>query len=151
MDAFYKYSPDKEELLITKLKELSEKSNLKIEIQTNVDEEVGTKYKYATGIAITDSSSERGRVIVLWKHVNQATVRIQELKVGKALKNVNNKLLGTGTLLTLLAGGPLTLAFGVGSTVFGIKGKMDERAFKKRIHSIITDIFELEEIQAMEL
>ena len=149
MDAFYKYSAEKEELLIEKLKELSGKSNLEFTIETHIDEEADAHYKHITGIALKDPSGKRGRVIFLWKHVNQATVRIQEMNLDKALKNSNNFFLGTGTFITLLAGGPLTFLVGVGATVVGVKGKLNEKAFSKHIHSMITDIFELEEIQAI--
>ena len=71
------------------------------------------------------------------------------MKLDKALKNSNNFLLGTGTVITLIAGGPLTFLVGVGYTAFGIKGKLGEKAFNKHIHSMITEIFELEEIQAI--
>ena len=149
MDAFYKYSAEKEELLIEKLKELSGKSNLEFTIETHIDEEDDAHYKHITGIALKDPSGKRGRVIFLWKHVNQATVRIQEMNLDKALKNSNNFLLGTGTFITLLAGGPVTFLVGVGYTAYGIKGKLKEKAFNKHIHSMITDIFELEEIQSI--
>ena len=149
MDAFYKYSAEKEELLIEKLKELSGKSNLEFTIETHIDEEADAHYKHITGIALKDPSGKRGRVIFLWKHVNQATVRIQEMNLDKALKNSNNFFLGTGTFLTLLAGGPVTFLVGVGATVVGVKGKLKEKAFNKHIHSMITDIFELEEIQSI--
>ena len=149
MDAFYKYSAEKEELLIEKLKELSDKSNLQFTVETHIDEDAEAQYKHATGIAMKDPSGKRGRVIFLWKHVNQATVRIQEMNLDKALKNSNNFLLGTGTFITLLAGGPVTFLVGVGYTAYGIKGKLKEKAFNKHIHSMITDIFELEEIQAI--
>ena len=59
MDAFYKYSAEKEELLIEKLKELSDKSNLKFTIETQIDEEAEAKYKHATGISIKDPSQQR--------------------------------------------------------------------------------------------
>lgn len=149
MDAFYKYSAEKEELLIEKLKELSGKSNLEFTIETHINEEADAHYKHITGIALKDPSGKRGRVIFLWKHVNQATVRIQEMNLDKALKNSNNFLLGTGTFITLLAGGPVTFLVGMGYTAYGIKGKLKEKAFNKHIHSMITDIFELEEIQSI--
>ena len=149
MDAFYKYSVEKEELLIEKLKELSGKSNLEFTIETHIIEEADAHYKHITGIAIKDPNTNRGRVVFLLKHVNQATVRIQEMNLDKALKNLNNFMLGTGTFITLLAGGPLTFLFGVGYTAYGIKGKLKEKAFNKHIHSMITDIFELEQIQSI--
>ena len=149
MDAFYKYSAEKEELLIEKLKELSGKSNLEFTIETQINEEADAHYKHITGIALKDPSGKRGRVIFLWKHVNQATVRIQEMNLDKALTNSNNFLLGTGTFITLLAGGPVTFLVGMGYTAYGIKGKLKEKAFNKHIHSMITDIFELEEIQSI--
>ena len=149
MDAFYKYSAEKEELLIEKLKELSDKSNLQFTVETHIDEDAEAQYTHATGIAMKDPSGKRGRVIFLWKHVNQATVRIQEMNLDKALKNSNKFFLGTGTFITLLAGGPLTFLVGVCATVVGVKGKLNEKAFNKHIHSMITDIFELEEIQSI--
>ena len=59
VDAFYKYSAEKEELLIEKLKELSEKSNLQFTIETHIDEDAEAHYKHATGIAIKDPNSKQ--------------------------------------------------------------------------------------------
>lgn len=149
MDAFYKYSPDKEELLIRKLQELSGKSNLDFMIERQVNEEDDANYKEIIGIALKDYRGKRGRVILLWKHVNETTVKIEELDLKRVLKTNYNLFVGAGTLLALFAGGPVTFLAGAGSTVFGIKGKINEKAFNKHIHSIITDIFELEEIQSI--